>query len=128
MKDDEIQLIDMVEQRNSFEKQALDTIAKNEALEVENKALKEVNSALRAINISVAKKAAEGRCDLVWLTRDDLQEYSDIEQAGGINGVRLSTMRDLAILRCPASGFVITNEKSRMEILDWANFEESCNT
>jgi len=40
MKDDEIQLIDWVESSNSFQKQALDTIAENEALKAQVNAMR----------------------------------------------------------------------------------------
>lgn len=92
MKDDEIQLIEWVENSNSFQRQALGLVSAYKALAAKNKALKEVNAALRAINISVAKKEAEGQPDLVWLTRDDLQEYSDIEQAGGIKAIKVAAI------------------------------------
>ena len=51
----------------------------------------------------------------------------ELESDEYVNKIRISAIRDLARLECVVSGPVITNEESRKQMIDWANFEESCN-
>ena len=70
---------ELIKECNDFE-------AKNIELEARNNSLERINQGLvDAINQS----DDDGRhVDIVWLTRDELKEYSDIQQAGGINSVK----------------------------------------
>ena len=88
----------------------------------ENEALKRINHNLSSLLI--APMVDNKPVDLVWLTRDDLKDYSDVHQAGGINAIRISAIRDLARTECPVSGPIITSEESRKQMLEWADFEE----
>lgn len=62
-----------------IEQQALDLVKENEALRRINQGLTD------AVNQSDDNGKA---VDLVWLTRDELKEYSDINQAGGVNAIK----------------------------------------
>jgi hypothetical protein len=38
--------------------------------------------------------------DLVWMTRDEMKEYSDVKQAGGINSIKASAVQEFANRYC----------------------------
>ena len=64
-----------------------------EAKEKELEALKAQNETMLALNIHLAntiqsKVTDDKPTDLAWLTRDELKEYSDVHQAGGINAIK----------------------------------------
>tara|TARA_R110000787_G_scaffold283904_1_gene397117 strand:- start:136 stop:456 length:321 start_codon:yes stop_codon:yes gene_type:complete len=102
----------------NYEQRTLELIAENEALKC-------ANASMRA---AIDEEFNNGKpIDLVWLTREELKEYSDVNQAGGIDSIRLSAIRDLARTECPVGGYVIKSPASRMQMLEWANFEEKCN-
>lgn len=44
-----------------------------------------------------------------------------------IESVRIKAMRELASIECPASGYVVTSEESRRQIIGWADFAKKCN-
>ena len=51
------------------------------------------NEALKRANHSMATEINRGfdigkATDIVWITRDEMKEYSDINQAGGINAIK----------------------------------------
>ena len=83
MKDDEKQLIKWVESSNSFQKQALDTIAENEVLKAQ------VNYLLEAIEDAAASKCLReaviltvgGRADHI-VQAEGIEEYPTVLIAG----------------------------------------------
>lgn len=85
------QLEELITERNAFE-------AENIALKARNSSLEHINQGLvDAINQS----DDDGKHpDIVWLMRDELQDYSDVHQAGGINAVKASAVQEFANRYC----------------------------
>jgi len=44
-----------------------------------------------------------------------------------LNSVRTDAVRDLANTCCPVSGYIITSEESRKQMIQWVEFEEATN-
>ena len=70
-----------------------------EAQQKELEALKAQNETMLALNIHLAntiqsKVTDDKPTDLVWLTRDELQEYSDVHQAGGIDAIKADAIKE----------------------------------
>ena len=63
-----------------------------ELLVKENEALKRINLGLA--NLLISQIEDNKPTTLTWLTKDDLIEYSDINQAGGINAIKADAIEE----------------------------------
>ena len=73
------------------------------------------NEALKRANHSMATEINRGfdigkATDIVWITRDEMKEYSDINQAGGINAIKADA------IGCFVSDLTHTNEDGRLTV------------
>ena len=67
---------------NTYEQQQIDLVAKVEALESQAVGLECANKSMRE---AIDDEFENGTgIDIIWMTRDEMKEYSDVHQAGGI--------------------------------------------
>lgn len=118
------QMEDLITQLNKAE-------SKNKILTAELHHWKSTARYTRKINKRLAsefiKDMPADDVDLIWLERDQVMCLSELEQAGGISQIRYDAYIDLSNKECPASGYIITSEVSRNQIVKWAEFEKECN-
>lgn len=105
----------------SLDKQLEELISERNAFEVENISLKaQVNQLLKACK----------------LYGDGIESHASLDEADTIvimtpeqcvESIGISAIRDLARTECPASGYIITSEESRKQMIGWADFVERCN-
>ena len=110
---------------NSLDSQIEELIKERNAFEAENIALKaQVNQLREALTMSF-----NGAWDDDHATTIDkiVRAAMDNSSEQCLNSVCVQAIRDLARTECPVSGPIITNEESRKQMLEWADFEERCN-
>ena len=57
----------------------------------------------------------------------DLVKIMGMSPEQCFNHIRTDAIRDLANKCCPVSGYIIASEKSREQMIAWADFEDKCN-
>ncbi|QDP52110.1 MAG: hypothetical protein Unbinned706contig1000_54 [Prokaryotic dsDNA virus sp.] len=117
----------------NYEQQALELIKENEALK------SQVNMTREQLQNTIDYIwAFEGKfCDFgehLWqsmpqtkLNYSNAKAMIDKTPEQCLNSIRTSAIRDLATMECPVSGYIITSEESRRQMIGWADFEDGCN-
>ena len=91
---------------NKYKEEQFRLLAVNKTLMTDNEALRQINKSLvDAIN----QNDEERTSDLVWMTRDEMKDYSDVHQAGGINAIKANAIIEM-MDSVPNSGFNLASD------------------